>query len=69
MELGRTVAFMTELSERAQTLLALHTDDKLLKVVNVWDAISARVVSEVAGVTALATASYSIAAAYGYADV
>ncbi|KQV73698.1 phosphonomutase [Aeromicrobium sp. Root344] len=59
---------MTELAHQAQTLLALHTDPKLLKVVNVWDAISARVVSEVEGVTALATASHSIAAAYGYAD-
>lgn len=59
---------MTELSERAQILLNLHTDPALLKVVNVWDAISARVVSEVEGVDALATASRSIAAAYGYAD-
>jgi 2-methylisocitrate lyase-like PEP mutase family enzyme len=59
---------MTELAHQAQTLLALHTDPKLLKLVNVWDAISARVVSEVEGVTALATASHSIAAAYGYAD-
>jgi 2-methylisocitrate lyase-like PEP mutase family enzyme len=66
--LGRTVVVMTELANQAQTLLALHTDPKLLKLVNVWDAISARVVSEVEGVTALATASHSIAAAYGYED-
>ncbi|MGA8987930.1 isocitrate lyase/PEP mutase family protein, partial [Aeromicrobium sp.] len=59
---------MTELAARAHTLLALHTDPALLKVVNVWDAISARVVSEVDGIHALATASHSIAAAYGYAD-
>ena len=64
----RTVVVMTELATQAQTLLALHTDPKLLKLVNVWDAISARVVSEVEGVTALATASHSIAAAYGYED-
>ena len=56
---------MTELAAQAQKLLALHTDPQLLKLVNVWDAISARVVSEVEGVTALATASHSIAAAYG----
>lgn len=59
---------MTGLSARAQTLLTLHTDPALLKVVNVWDAISARVVSEVDGVEALATASHSIAAAHGYED-
>ena len=59
---------MTELSQQAQTLLALHTDPALLKLVNVWDAISARVVSEVEGVKALATASHSIAASYGYQD-
>lgn len=59
---------MTELSAQAKALLTLHTDPALLKVVNVWDAISARVVSEVEGVQALATASHSIAAAYGYAD-
>lgn len=59
---------MTELSAQAQTLLKLHSDPALLKVVNVWDAISARVVSEVEGVNALATASHSIAVAYGYED-
>jgi 2-methylisocitrate lyase-like PEP mutase family enzyme len=59
---------MTQLADQAQTLLQLHRDPELLKVVNVWDAISARVVSEVEGVRALATASHSIAAAYGYAD-
>ncbi|MBC7630010.1 isocitrate lyase/phosphoenolpyruvate mutase family protein [Aeromicrobium sp.] len=59
---------MTNRAAQAQTLLDLHTDPDLLKVVNVWDAISARVVSEVEGVKALATASHSIAAAYGYED-
>ncbi len=59
---------MTTLSEKATTLRELHTDPALLRLVNVWDAISARVVSEVEGVRAIATASHSIAAAYGYAD-
>jgi 2-methylisocitrate lyase-like PEP mutase family enzyme len=59
---------MTDLAAQAQKLLALHTDPALLKVVNVWDAISARVVSEVDGMEALATASHSIAASYGYED-
>lgn len=59
---------MTDITAQSRTLLDLHAAPALLKVVNVWDAISARVVSEVEGVTALATASHSIAAAYGYAD-
>jgi 2-methylisocitrate lyase-like PEP mutase family enzyme len=59
---------MTDITAQSQKLLDLHAAPELLKVVNVWDAISARVVSEVEGVTALATASHSIAAAYGYED-
>jgi 2-methylisocitrate lyase-like PEP mutase family enzyme len=59
---------MTDITTQSHRLLALHQDPALLKVVNVWDAISARVVSEVDGITALATASHSIAASYGYAD-
>lgn len=59
---------MTDIAAQSQKLLALHQDPALLKVVNVWDAISARVVSDVEGVTALATASHSIAASLGYED-
>ncbi|MET0766959.1 MAG: isocitrate lyase/phosphoenolpyruvate mutase family protein [Aeromicrobium sp.] len=59
---------MTDITAQSQKLLALHAAPELLKVVNVWDAISARVVSEVEGVTALATASHSIAASLGYED-
>jgi 2-methylisocitrate lyase-like PEP mutase family enzyme len=58
----------SSLTAQSHQLLALHTAPTLLKLVNVWDAISARVVSEVPGVTALATASHSIAAAFGYED-
>lgn len=56
------------LHAKAAELLRLHTDPSLLKLVNVWDPISARVVADVPGTTALATASHSIAAAYGYPD-
>lgn len=49
-------------------LLRLHQDEKLLTLVNVWDAITARTVAAVEGTTALATASHSIAAAFGYED-
>jgi 2-methylisocitrate lyase-like PEP mutase family enzyme len=63
----RTVAGMT-LPDRAATFLKLHTDTELLVLVNVWDAISARVVADSPGCRALATASHSIAASYGYPD-
>ena len=53
---------------RASELLSLHQADELLKVVNVWDVISAKVVADVPGTSALATASHSIAASYGYED-
>jgi 2-methylisocitrate lyase-like PEP mutase family enzyme len=59
---------MTSTAERATTLLALHTDPTLLTLVNVWDVASARVVADSPGTTALATASHSIAAMYGYED-
>lgn len=59
---------MTDLAAQAQTLLKLHTDPQLLTVVNVWDAISTRIVAGVEGTTAIATASHSIAASYGYED-
>jgi 2-methylisocitrate lyase-like PEP mutase family enzyme len=59
---------MTTLSEKATILQELHADPALLRLVNVWDAISARVVSEVDGVRAIATASHSIAASHGYED-
>jgi 2-methylisocitrate lyase-like PEP mutase family enzyme len=54
--------------DRAADLLALHRDPALLTVVNVWDAITAKVVAGTDGTKALATASHSIAAAYGYPD-
>ena len=53
---------------RASNLLALHRAPELLTVVNVWDVISARVVTDVEGTRALATASHSIAASRGYED-
>jgi 2-methylisocitrate lyase-like PEP mutase family enzyme len=54
--------------QKASTLLQLHRAPELLTLVNVWDVISARVVAGVDGTTALATASHSIAASYGYED-
>ena len=55
-------------ADRATALRTLHTDPALLRLVNVWDVASARVVAAVPGTTALATASHAIAAMYGYED-
>lgn len=56
------------LADTARTLLDLHRAPDLLTVVNVWDSISAKVVTDLPGTTALATASHSIAASRGYED-
>ncbi|MCW2813323.1 MAG: phosphonomutase [Nocardioides sp.] len=55
-------------ADAATRLLALHREPSLLTVVNVWDSISATVVSDLEGTQALATASHSIAASRGYED-
>src|SRR3954466_13095057 len=59
---------MPDLAARGRTLLDLHTAPEILTLVNVWDIVSARVVAGVEGVRALATASHSIAATFGYED-
>ena len=56
------------ISDKAATLLALHSDPELLVVVNVWDVVSAKVVADLPGCKALATASHSIAASAGFPD-
>ena len=55
-------------ADKAAELLRLHTDPELLVVVNVWDVVSATVVADAPGTKALATASHSIAATFGYPD-
>ncbi|WP_448613807.1 isocitrate lyase/PEP mutase family protein [Modestobacter sp. URMC 112] len=59
---------MPDLAARARTLLDLHTAPEVLVLANVWDVVSARVVAGTPGVRALATASHSIAATFGYED-
>src|SRR3954469_22533803 len=59
---------MADLTTRARTLLDLHTAPEILTLTNVWDVVSARVVAGTAGIRALATASHSIAATFGYED-
>lgn len=52
----------------ASAFRKLHTDPELLVLVNVWDVISATLVADLPGCTALATASHAISASLGYPD-
>ncbi|SKB89440.1 2-Methylisocitrate lyase, PEP mutase family [Arthrobacter sp. 49Tsu3.1M3] len=56
------------LAPKATELLRLHHAPEILQLINVWDAITAKVVADVPGTKALATASHSIAASRGYED-
>src|SRR6218665_3607071 len=55
-------------AEKAQTLIGLYEAPKILRVVNVWDVVSARAVAALAETTAIATACHGIAATFGYDD-
>lgn len=59
---------MNTLAKKAELLRSLHVPGHPLIVVNVWDAVSAKVVAAVPGVKAIATASHSISDAHGVAD-
>ncbi|MGO2751126.1 MAG: isocitrate lyase/PEP mutase family protein [Pseudoclavibacter sp.] len=61
---------MTDVStaDLANRLADLHQAPEILRVVNVWDAISAKTVAALPETKAIATAGHSIAASYGYAD-
>ena len=54
--------------QKAQSLEQLHTAPEILRVVNVWDVVSARAVAALPETKALATAGHSIAATFGYED-
>jgi len=54
--------------QKAELLNALHVPGTPLIVTNVWDAITAKIVAETAGVTALATASHSVSNVRGLPD-
>lgn len=58
---------MTSTAERARAFVNLHVPGQPVVLYNVWDAGSARVVAQ-AGAKALATGSWSVAMAHGYAD-
>ncbi|MFL0412176.1 isocitrate lyase/phosphoenolpyruvate mutase family protein [Microbacterium paludicola] len=59
---------MTTAHDRALTLKSLYEAPEILRVVNVWDAISTKVVSDLPDTKAIATAGHSIAASHGFAD-
>ena len=59
---------MSTQREKAEELRRLHAAPEPLVLVNVWDAASARVVAAAPGCRAIATASWSIAAAHGFPD-
>ncbi|MHC2998001.1 isocitrate lyase/PEP mutase family protein [Microbacterium sp. HJ5] len=54
--------------DKAQSLARLHAAPEILRLVNVWDAVSAKAVAALPETRAIATAGHSIAATYGYPD-
>lgn len=55
-------------AQKAQNLRSLYDAPEILRVVNVWDVVSARAIADLDQTTALATAGHSIAATFGYPD-
>ena len=66
--LPNTPQTMSAQNSLAQSLKALHTPHSPLILTNVWDAITASAIASLPSTTALATASYAIAAAAGLSD-
>jgi 2-methylisocitrate lyase-like PEP mutase family enzyme len=54
--------------QKAELLRSLYQAPEIVRVVNVWDAISTKVIADLPETKAIATAGHSIAAMYGYAD-
>ncbi|MGO2684257.1 isocitrate lyase/PEP mutase family protein [Microbacterium sp.] len=55
-------------ADKAQKLRSLYDAPQILRVVNIWDVVSATAVADLPETAALATAGHSIAATYGYPD-
>ena len=55
------------LTDKAHRFAALHVKGRPLILINVWDAGSAKAIAD-AGTDAIATSSWSMAAAQGFAD-
>lgn len=56
------------ISSSAAALAGLYAAPQILRVVNVWDVVSAQAVAALPGTAAIATAGHSIASTFGYAD-
>lgn len=59
---------MTTPADRARTLARLHAAPEILRVVNVWDVVSAQAIAALPETRAIATAGHSIAATFGHED-
>ena len=59
---------MSTLAEKAQALVDLYAAPQILRVVNVWDVVSAQAVAALPETRAIATAGHSIASSHGYPD-
>jgi len=59
---------MTSTADKATMLTSLHIPGQPLVVVNIWDAVTARIVAGATGVKALATASHAVSFAHGVPD-
>lgn len=55
-------------ADRARRLRDLHAAPEILRVVNVWDVVSAKAILDLPETRALATAGHAIAASFGYED-
>lgn len=56
------------IEQKALTLKRLHEAPEILRVVNVWDPITTKVVAALPATKAIATAGHAIAASHGYED-
>lgn len=54
--------------DKAQSLARLHAAPEILRLANVWDAVSAKTIAALPETRAIATAGHSIAATFGYPD-
>lgn len=59
---------ITQTTADAQIIRQLSAATEILRLVNVWDAVTARVISALPGTKVIATAGHSIAAMHGYPD-
>lgn len=67
-EANKAMRTVAQVASDASALSELYTAPEILRVVNIWDAVSARVIADLPGTKAIATAGHGIAASFGYGD-